>query len=808
MTPQKYEGKRDPNGFPSHLVPPQQKNRSWCLQYSKSFDQEFTNGHGNILRYCMNDYTKYRQYSKGKQSIDAVKPMLSYPKHKGKNTMSWRNLDWNILPIIPTLVQQVINKVLAIQKDILITAVDPQSQNEQRYRRDQILTYMTNQNLIQQVQKEFGVMVENPIMEGMPMPANQQEVEMLMQMYPKDRYIMELYDQIEQTFNINNWKQIWFDVVTDLMETGVGGTRCDLDMSGAIVVRRVMPERIITNPIQQADFSDMTRIGEYIDMTISELRASVPRGTFTEEEYAKMASLTSGRPYTYGNQLQQYYNDYYRYPYDHEKILILDSEWFSTDNYAYVYAQSNVGNWTLTRKQPDWLDRVEVIDQSGKKIVGVSDDQYVEFYKQRGETRHVLREGIENLYGGKWIVGTDYVYDWGIKSNIMRSAKRLGACRSNYNLYTFFDSYMRRAETVADNIQLNWLQYQHHIAQSKPGGLKINKTALTSLSVGGQGGVVLNELDMLRMYTESGSYIYKNTDAAGRPLPYDPIQEMQGGISPAAQEHLNFIIQDIDFLRQILGLNQATDGSTPNPKLGKAIAEMLEQNTNTALGQVYHAYSKLFEETVRSIALLVPDAAMVKTDAKDEALGASSDQYFRANNDVTYREMGIKIEDGPTSEVRAQLRKYIELDVQQGVLSSDDAFMIEQEKNLMRAYWLLRMKKRENQERQQQMQQQNYQMEQEKNINSAIAAEQAKAQIQSGLIQQEMEKEAFTHQLKMEMEQAKMIGAMLQSKFEKGVELTMHEQALMERYAEAMLNSKTQIQVAKMRPKPTSKKRA
>lgn len=797
--PAKYNDKREISGFPSHLVPPQQKDRSWCLEYCKSFDREFSNGSGRMLRYMQQDYEKYRSYARGQQAIDQYKEMLGYTKRKGKNSMTWRNLDWNVVPVVPTLVQMVINKVLSQQKDILITAIDPVSQNEQRFRRNQILTYMTNQTLIQQVEKEFGLSVENPIDQGMPMPANQQEVEMLMQMYPKDRYIMETYDQIEQVFNLNNMRQIWFDIVTDLMEVGTAGTKVDIDQTGIIKVRRVIPERVITNHIVQADFSDISRVAEYTEMTISELRASVPRGTYTEEEYAKMAQRTSGRPYTINNNLQ-YQQSYYRYPYDHEKILVMDTEWFTSDSNAYVYEQSNVGNWLLSKKQTDWLDRVEWIDSSGKKHTGISDDQYVEFYKNKGEERHVLREAYDNLYGGKWVVGTDYIHDYGPKSNIMRSVTRLGACRSNYNFYTFFDSYMRKIEPSADQFQINMLQHQHHVAQSKPRGLKINKSALTTVAVGGKGGVVLDEMDLLRMYAETGSYVYKGVDASGRPIMYDPIQEMEGGVSPAALEHLQFAIQHIDFMRQILGLNEATDGSTPNPKLGKAIAEMLEQNTNTALGQVYHAYSKIFEETVRSIALLLPDSEMVQTDSKDEALGHSSGQFYRANNNATYREMGIKIEDGPTNEARLQLKKYIEIDVANGAISSEDGFLIEREQNIMRAYYLLRMKKREKQERDQQMQQENYKMEEQKNINSAIAAEQAKAQIQSGLIEQELQKAAFMHNLTMQQQAADIAGKVIVKKLETGAELSIAEQEIMFKYIE--LARKSELEAKKIAKTP------
>jgi hypothetical protein len=796
--------KKSTNGFPSHLISPDKKDKKWCLQFQKAFDSEYTMGIGTNLRYAMDDYAKWRLYAKGMQPIDQYKQMLTTVKNKGKDDKSWRNLDWSIFSPVPTLVSMVKNKILGQKKDILIRGIDTISQNEERVRKNEMLSYLANQPLHQQAQQMFGIQAQSPFEEGAPVPANALEVQLHLDMYPKDRYVMELYDHINQVMSLNNWKEIWDEVVGDLVEVGVGGTKSWIDITGNVKTRRVMPERLITNPCMKPDFSDMTRIGEYIQMSISELRASVPRGTFTEQDYALMASKASGKIYNLtGNEM--FFSDNYRYPYDNEKVNILDSEWFSADDYAYVVEKSGKGNLIVTKqKDPYWLDRVEWTDETGRYRVGVTDEQYVEFNRKKGSERQVIRDSIMNLYGAKWVVGTDFVFDWGLKSNIKRSPDRLGDCKSNYNLYTFFDSFIRRAEPVADDIQRNWLMYQTHVAQSKPSGLKINKRALATVTVGGKGGVELNELDLVRMYAETGSYIYKGEDASGRPYPYDPIQELKGGLNEAALTHMDLISRDTEMLRTIFGLNEATDSSTPNPKLGKAIAEMLEQNTNTALGTIYHAYSRLYEETVKSIALLIPDAEMIKTYSKDESLGESSGTFFRANSDVTFREMGITIEDGPTNEMRQRLQKYIELGIQSGEIRPEDAYLVENEgeTNLMRAYHLLALKRRQKMQEDQQAQMANYQAEQDKNIQSAMAAEQAKMQSKQMEVQLEIEKEMALHPLKKELISIQGMVDMTLKEMEITGQLSKVHAEILGSLKETAMKAKAQIDVAKLRPKP------
>lgn len=784
------------------MIPPSEKDREWHLAFCKSFKNEFDLGGGKLLGFMTDHYEKDRLYASGKQPIDQYKQMLTMHRNKGKNKMSWRNLDWNILPILPTIVNIVINKVLGQNKDILIRAIDPISQNEERARRNQILTYLANRRIIQMVEEQFGVSVQSPMIPGAPMPANMQEIELHLAMYPKDRHIMELYDQIDRVMSLNGWMEIWNQVVRDLVEVGIGGTKAWIDLNGEIRVRRVIPEMIITNSVTKPDFSDLRRVAELIPMSIAELRASVPPGTFSEADFVRMANLSSkGRRYSTQG-IESYFRAHYRYPYDAETVMTMDAEWLSADDYAYVKEWNNRGNLALEKqKDPYWLSRVQWTDEEGRVHTGVSDKQYEEYHRNLGSKREVIRNSYINLYGAKWVVGTEYVFDWGLKSNMRRAISKLGQTSTNYQFYTFFDSFVRRAEPVADQIQINWLQHQHHVANSRPDGLKINKRALTTMKVSGKGGqgMELDEVDLLQMYTESGSFVYKGEDAGGRPYPYDPIQELKGGISEAAMQHMQMIIQHIDFLRTVFGLNEVTDASTPNPKLGKKVAELMEQSTNTALGSIYHAYSNLYERTVQAIALLVPDAEMIKSSAKDEGLGESSGQFFRANNDLTFREHGIIIEDGPTEEVKATLRKYTELAIQAQELRPEDAYLIENEKNIMRAYWLLAMKRRQKMEEDQRMKAETFEMENQKNVESAKVAAQAKAEADIASSQAEMQKEVALHPLKKELAALDIVGKIILKKMEAGAQLTAEENKAVNRYLEILTQGELNKDLEAMR---------
>lgn len=456
-------------GFPRHDISPVKKNKKWHLQYSKAFHKEFHQGNGKFLRWAKEDYERWRLYARGKQPIDQYKTLLGLKKRKGKWDQTWRNLDWNILSIFPRFKTVIKNRLLKQPRFINIQAIDQTSLSQEKKRRAEMMNFITNRDFYEKSSEHLGLPNESPFEPGEPIPANSNEVDINMQMYPKNRLIMLMRDQIDLTLYNNDWKQIEENLIDDLIDIGVAGTQAWIDINGAIRVNRVLGERMISNIITENDFSDMIRIGQYEEITISQLRSQVPKGTFTEEDYIKIAEAASKNEYQSANNAQ-YFEEHNRYPYDHERITILRWECFSADEMAYVSAKTNSGNTTIQKRDnPGWL---------GEK----TDEQYEQFYLRQGEKRKVIRDSVNNLYGSIWIVDTEYVYNYGRVNNMIRSMNSLRDVESGYTMYTLdFDSLIRQCEPILDNIQINWLQYQHHLAQSKPRGLAIEKRALSQV---------------------------------------------------------------------------------------------------------------------------------------------------------------------------------------------------------------------------------------------------------------------------------------------------------------------------------------
>jgi acyl-CoA hydrolase len=784
---QVLKDKSNDYGFPSHFLPLEKKNKTWHLQYMKAFHREFTSGNAMILRWAYQDYQKWRLYARGKQPIDQYKELLGVVKRHGKKDQSWRNLDWNILPVFPRFKTVIKNRLLKIPKDIILTAIDQVSSTKERKRKSEIMEYITNKEFLNSLPPIDGHSVQSPFEPGEVIPHNSNEVDLYVDMYPKNKYIMHMKDQIELSFLLSDWKELEVQLMDDIIDLGLAATRTFMDNLGRIRIKKRNPEQTITNTCTKVDFSDMIRVGEYTIITISELRQSVPKNTFSTQDYANIANAATKKNYYTAMGADSYFLTHNRYPWDHERITVLEAEFFSASDVAYVVAPNKKGKKTVTKKDnPYWLDKQ-----------GIGDEQYLEYYKKKGEDRELIRDTVNMVHQAYWIVDTNYIYNYGPQHDMIRSVRSLFDCELGTAMYTLdFDSIVRQCEPILDNIQINWLNYQHALAQIKPSGLAIERRALQAVTVGNK---KLSIQDIIQMYAETGSMIYVGTDQNGRPYPFKPLEKIMGDTPEAAQGFLNLIVQQIDLLRSILGLNEITDSSTPDPKTGKSLAQMVEGNTNNALGNIWHAYINLYEKTARKVCLLVPDAQTLgRNPGVEEALGDRRDMVV--NKDMNLLDFGIKVDAGIDTEMRQRLFQHLNANLKAsgGVLQPQDAFLIENENNLQRAYLLLEQKIRQRQNEQQQAEIQKMNAQAQGNVQAAQQAEEEKRKTMQLDLEVYREKSMIDLEKETTILREKAQLDYILQKTIKGMDLTAKEAELMANLNEAELKGHIDLLKTKM----------
>lgn len=798
--------KRSPQ-FPSDFLSPAEKaSKEYALRWAKAIDGIGINGTENGLFPGMvnggnnseiNKFAQWRAYARGNQSIEKYKPILGISKKDSRSTVSYRALNFEILDIATKYTNVLIGKLMKQNNDIGVNAVDKRAQDDRRKKRMELQEYVTNREFLDKVSAKTGIEFESPVQEDViPVPENMGEIKVFMDMFYKEDYCMIVQDLIKIMNEQDNYQDILAEVARDLVEVAVGATKV-YRVGNKIVRRRCVPERMVISSTMKSMCDDVKYVGEYWDLTIGQFKEIVG-DELTEAQYKEIAEKATNSSFNNYN-IAEYYKDNMCYPWDNTKITIGDFTWFSPDWETYQVGKNQFGDLAVTQKEFEWWNKLQQ--------KGVTEKQF----NQTNQSQ-VIRYSLDNQYQCLWVKGTDYVVKYGKSKDMLKNESSLGKTVGPYTIYKMKKCIMESIIPTLDNIQIQWLQFQHHAAKSVPAGPAIEFTALQDISIEGSGGKKLTPKEALRIYFETGVLLWRRRDAQGNLSNFKPIVEMAGGISNAMEKHFNFMIQDINLLRDQIGLNELTDASTPNSEMGKAVAEMASGASEDALRGLHFAFDSVNLGThQRTVMHLSGMAATGLAPQYTEALGLQAMAVTTLLSDLTYHELGVYMQKQPTEQMRAWINEYCKAGIANGSLYEEEAFEIQNEPNIYRAIRLLKMYRQQKIAQKQKEMMAQYKAEEEKNINSANATAEAARQTldyelegKRALAMDEAEAKMLVNKAAAE-DEAFLIR--VKAKLAKDEALSIEEERRMTELLKAETIGKFQLLAAKARPKPTVSKK-
>lgn len=735
--------------FPSHLLDPREKGKDWVLQYCKAAWYSFESDNPReIFYHARYRYEVISQYAVGNQSVNKYKPLMQVDEASNED---WLNIDWSVMPIVPKFRRIALGKLNKIGYNIVATPVDSLANEETQ---DYFAEMKAKLLLREEAQKLDPSLLESPMLQLRPEEAkDMEELEIQMNYTFKHQMAIEAEQAIKLVLEQNNIEKKRQDVRQDLFDYGVAGFKEYIDSNGAIKFRKINPRNIIINNCKQSDFSDAAHIGEITEMTIADLK-QMAGNQFTEEEYQDIAKKHIGflgNPKEWPSSLSVYNKGYDRF-----RIRILDIEFFSVNEMVYEKRIDRRGNKVYARGKYD--------DRNKRK------DKYE-------------RVAYKVVYKGKWIIGTDYIFDYGLCTNMKRAKSSLMDTTMSYHLIApeFFDmkayGIMQHLIPMADAIQIAWYRLQNAINQARPKGIMIEMGALEDIPLG-SGGKRLTPMKVLDLYNKTGTLVYRKSDAQGRMTNYKPIEELENGLGRDVMNYWQIIQNNIQLIRDVTGMNEMTDGSTPDPRTLTTVAKLAYEGTNNALTSIVHGEKQLLEALSNAIILRLQDVVdNGEVKGYIRSLGSNTVKFFQASPNLALYEFGIFLEDKPTDEERAMLQQQVIAGQSTGMLDIEDAIIIQNTDNLKVAQQLLAYKikkrKQEGEAKAMQMQQMNAQVQQQ----SAIVSEQAKqqtiqveGQVKGQLIQMEKEYDAkildMKYKYELQLEQMRQGGKVETKKIE------------------------------------------
>ena len=225
---------------------------------------------------------------------------------------------------------------------------------------------------------------------------------------------------------------------------------------------------------------------------------------------------------------------------------------------------------------------------------------------------------------------------------------------------------------------------------------------------------------------------------------------------------------NINMIRQVSGVSEPADASTPDPRMLKGVAELAFMSTNNSLQPIFAGYKYLLEKIAKSTAIRIQD--VIKYGDKESfirMIGEMNVTAIESLEDLHLHDFAIKIEDKPNDKEIAILEGNIQASLTEraqtgkGGIDIEDAFFIRRIGNIKLAEQVLALRRRKRLLMDQQIAERNMQinaqMQERSNlvagqmeVQKTQAEAQVKAQLKDREHEQWKEKQAILHAYKME----------------------------------------------------------
>ena len=360
-----------------------------------------------------------------------------------------------------------------------------------------------------------------------------------------------------------------------------------------------------------------------------------------------------------------------------------------------------------------------------------------------------VSKSIECLFEGVYIMGTDKLVKWERAKNMMRLKSDYTKVKMNYSIVAprmyegRIESLVSRITGFADMIQLTHLKIQQVLSRLTPDGVFLDIDGLAEVDLGN--GTNYNPQEALNMFFQTGSIVGRSFTQDGDQNPGKiPIQEIQNGSGSNKMQQLigtyNYYLQ---MIRDVTGLNEATDASTPAERSLVGVQKLAAANSNTATRHIMQSGLFLTADVAEQLSLRISDIIEYSPTKKAfiEAIGAHNIATLEEMANLHLYDFGIFLELEPDEEEKQMLENNIQAALAQQGINLEDAIDLRQIKNVKLANQLLKLRRKQKEQKDQDNALEQTRAQGESQERAAAA--QAKAEVDKG-------KAAIENEIKLE----------------------------------------------------------
>ena len=492
------------SGFPNQFVSDIEKDTyEYGLRVGHAIESEwFARDHGSsIYGEIRSEYLTRRLYARGQQPVDKYKNELAV-----NGDLSYLNLDWTPVPIIPKFVDVVVNGISNRMLDVKVEAVDDLSSMKREAFKMDMMSDMIGRPALSMIKQNTGVDVfkfpEDEI------PESEEELGLYMKLKYKQGVEVAEEAAIKTILELNEYDELKRRIDEDNVVLGISALKHSFDPHHGVRLEYVDPVNFVYSPTEDPNFRDCYYFGEVKSVHVTEIKKINPNLTQEEiEEISKLASRFDGYRSTQNLQSQS--------GLDKSNVSLLYFCYKTDREVVYKVKQNQNGGEKPLKK----------------------DGNFNPPKTEQARFKRVARR-IDVWYEGVLVLGTNHLLKWGVMSNMVRPKSAFQKALPPYVVSAIkmskgnVDSLVKRMIPFADQIQLTHLKLQQVVAKMIPDGVFIDADGLNSVDLGN--GASYNPSEALSMYFQTGSVIGRSyTEDGDFNNARVPIQELTSSGSNA-----------------------------------------------------------------------------------------------------------------------------------------------------------------------------------------------------------------------------------------------------------------------------------
>jgi hypothetical protein len=467
---------------------------------------------------------------------------------------------------------------------------------------------------------------------------------------PQDEMELDMYDKYQgfklplenamediakHTFNVSDWDKIRLKTIDGLVQTNFAVSQVYADTDGVTRMRYINPASFVTAFIDEDEEGEPSFAGHIQRVRIGDIKDKLLELGALPQEIEGLARIfyeTQGytdKDFNF-NRKDPVTG---RYVWEDFSVDVLHFEYRANDYEYFTKRQTKEGKIVYQEEE-----------------FGVTKKPYAD-----GRLRRTDVTCVQNVYEGKYILGSKFVYDFGLQKNIMRDS------RGHAVLSYFFErvpgkSIVERWKPHLDSLMLTWIKLQAAKWSAAPKGIVVDIGLLANMDLG-MGS--MSPLDIVRIRRQTGNqFINSKTDILNKGGNM-PIAELPGGIGPQLEEWLTCWQDDMNRIMDLAGVTPTMAAMPTSPtEKGLGVSEMEVDATNHALFPLKKAIMRLKEKAAKKA--ILKTRTNMKFDKEvhkyySSLLGDEKIAALDSFEDLTLEQIGIKLISTPTNTRKSQI---------------------------------------------------------------------------------------------------------------------------------------------------------